>query len=184
MFIDNSCWLLLKLPHAFFLLFTFTSPPSMQHVPFFERLLCLLTLSFCSSSIHLFSFFGPSVFSRFFHLFFALFEFFIGLGCPFVFSIDILSSHFWIFVNFCSTFFFCFPFFSQKHDFVCFLSFDIFPFFLSSFFLWSFFLRVFSSLRRHFSLFVQCLFSVFFFCENLHCHFSCFSFINLLCGLL
>ena len=49
------------------------------------------------------------------------------------------------------SFFFCFPFFSQKHDFVCFLSFDIFPFFYHLFFLiiipscvfllaWSFFL--------------------------------------------
>ena len=51
-------------------LFTFTINNATRSL--FGRLLCLLILSFCSSSIHLFSFWGLSVFSRFFHLFFAL----------------------------------------------------------------------------------------------------------------
>ena len=41
------------------------SPPTNATRSLFERLLCLLTLSFCSSSIHLFSFFGLSVFFPF-----------------------------------------------------------------------------------------------------------------------
>ena len=71
-------------------LFTFTSTNATRSL--FERLLCLLTLSFCSSSIHLFSFFGPSVFSRFFHLFFALLNFSLVLDVP-LFSLSITFLH-------------------------------------------------------------------------------------------
>ena len=106
----------LKLP--FFLLFTFTSTNSTFSL--LECLLCLFLSSFCSSSIHMFSFvslyFLVSFTFRHFN-----FSLFLGLWIVSLFSLSVsFFSIFWIFVNFCKTVFLCFLLF-QKNDFACFL---------------------------------------------------------------
>ena len=134
----------------FTLHFHFTSTNATRSL--FERLLSLLILYplvLFFWSLRVFPFLSP---------FFRPVEFFIGLGCPFVFSIDNLSSHF---LNLCKLLLnFPFLFFPQK-TILCASFLSTFSFFLSSFVLWSFVLRVFSSLRGHVSLFVQCFFLFF-----------------------
>ena len=99
-FIENLCWLILKLPLVFKKLFTFTTTNATRFL--FERLLCLLIHSFCSSSIHLFSFFWSLRVFPFLSPFFCPFWFFHWSWMSLCFYIDnLFFTNFWIFVNFC-----------------------------------------------------------------------------------
>ena len=118
-FHKKLCWLFLKLPLFFFTKKYSLSAAPMQHFHFFECLFCLFILSFCSSSIHLFSFFVSPCFFRFFRHFII----FSNFSCSWIvssFSLSISFIH--NVLNLCKLLLnFLFSFLPQNTIFLCFL---------------------------------------------------------------